>query len=622
MRKHDGVEDPSVLADPVRLETLRRLGVADSEPEGVFDRAVALASRVLGVPVSLLSFVDAERQHFKAAVGHGGEEPRHTPLTHSFCQHVVTSDEVLRVEDARRDPRVKDNPAIQDNAVIAYLGVPVHDPNGLPLGSLCAIAPEPRAWSENDLANLRDIASGVESELRARAALDVVERERSRNRAILDELPIGVAVAEVPSAALQWMNSWGADMLVDDVDAEEAKDYRALGAQHPDGSRYRARDYPLVRSAQSNETIVAEPLIYRRNDGTLIELEVSSRRLSAIAPNEPQLAVATFVDVTERKRAEAEAEASNQRLGRVLEATVDPILATGPNHIITFANHGALNLTGSEDIVGRNIWTVFPDWTGSTIWHAWSDAARTRKPVEVEIDMPRFGASYQARIYPGDDEITAYFRDVTAERRITEQRQLLVRELNHRVKNLFSVVSGMIAMTARASRTPTDMAAALRGRIAALARAHELIRPAVTLENLTQPDVSMQNLVASVIEPHLLHRGDEITIGGPAITLGATSATNLALVLHELATNAAKYGALSAPTGHLRVSWTLQNAVLTLTWTEEGGPPIKEAPAVAGFGSTLIDLSVERQLRGSITRDYRPEGLRATVTMPVAQLQL
>ena len=609
------------LDDPARLAALVRSELLDTVPEAVFDRAAALASRVLRAPVSLLSLVDADRQFFKASVGRDAGAPRQTPLSHSFCQHVVTSDDALRVEDARHDPRMSDNLAIRDHNVVAYLGVPVHDPEGLALGSLCAIMHEPRQWSPDDLENLRDIAAGVESELRARAALRRVEEERAQNRAIIDELPIGVAIAEVPSAAIAWTNRWGIEMLAEEIVADDASDYRGLGAQHRDGSRYRPDDYPLVRSAVSGEVIVDEPLLYRRGDGTVIELAVNSRRLHYAPEGRPRLAVATFLDVTERRQARAEADASRERLGRVLEATSDPILAAGPDEIVTFANHGAIELARTDAVVGRKLWETFPDWVGTAVWKAWGDAIRSGEPGKAEVDSPRFGSSYEVRVYPGADETTAYFRDVTAERLAMEQRQLLVRELNHRVKNLFSVVTGMIAMTARATRTPTEMATALRGRIAALARAHDLIRPAITLDSLSQPDVSMQSLVAAIIDPHLVHRGDGITIAGPAVTLGATGATNLALVLHELATNAAKYGALSAPTGHLDVVWTVREGMVVLSWVESGGPKVA-VPQAVGFGTQLVGLSVERQLRGTIEREFGAEGFRATITLPLGQLHL
>lgn len=143
------------LDNPDRLAALDATELLDSEPEPDFDRITQLASRLLGTPVGLISLVDHERQFFKSQ--HGLPAPRQTPLTHSFCQHVVVSERVLAVTDATADPRVRGNLAIRDLNVTAYLGVPLTTPDGQVLGSLCAIESKPRQWSEGDLATLLDL---------------------------------------------------------------------------------------------------------------------------------------------------------------------------------------------------------------------------------------------------------------------------------------------------------------------------------------------------------------------------------------------------------------------------------------------------------------------------------
>ena len=605
------------LAEPARLDALAASSLMDSAPEAPFDRAVTLASSVLDAPVSLFSLVDDERQFFKAQEGLSGEtaQARQTPLTHSFCQHVVTKAEPLRVTDAREHPLVRDNLAIRDLDVVAYLGVPVRDPDGHVLGSLCAIAPEPRDWNERDLDHLSGIARGIETELSLRAALAEAETQRTRIRKVLDALPIGVVIADAPSAAITSVNSWGESLLADEVEADDASDYRAMGAQHADGSRYRADEYPLVRAAVHDEIVTDEPTIYRRNDGTLFDLEVSAHRM------DDGRAIATFVDVTERNRASEAARVSREQLVRVLEGTADPIIVMNADWLVTYANGAARKaLAGGRDVVGRNVWEAFPDWVESPLWHAYQDALRTGAPGRAELEHAASRAWYEARVFPTKHDLTAFFRDVTAEREATETRQLLVRELNHRVKNLFAVIAGMIGMTARHTRTPAEMASALRGRIGALARSHELIRPAVTQEAVGPADVSIQNLVSSLIEPHLQHESDRIRLEGPSVNLGANGATSLSLVLHELATNAAKYGALSVPDGVLTVSWEVVGDTLTMEWTEAGGPPVT-TPTHRGFGSTLVDMSVRSQLRGSFDVEWRPNGMFARLALSLARLQ-
>jgi GAF domain-containing protein len=137
-----------------RLATLRRTGLLDAPPEPAFDRLTRLACRLLGTPVALVSLVDADRQFF--AGQRGLAEPwaglRQTPLSHSFCRHVVAGDAPLVVADARGHPLVCDSPAVAELGVAAYLGAPLRAPGGLVLGSLCVIDTAPRAWAEEDVA--------------------------------------------------------------------------------------------------------------------------------------------------------------------------------------------------------------------------------------------------------------------------------------------------------------------------------------------------------------------------------------------------------------------------------------------------------------------------------------
>jgi PAS domain S-box-containing protein len=211
--------------------------------------------------------------------------------------------------------------------------------------------------------------------------------------------------------------------------------------------------------------------------------------------------------------------------------------------------------------------------------------------------------------------------DITERRRNEEVRQLLVQELNHRVKNLFAMTSGMIALTARTAETPKQMAAALRGRIEALARAHELIRPAITGSEPTDGETSVEKIAQAILAPHINQDAPSpMTLEGPPVRIGPKAATILTLVLHELATNASKYGALSVPEGRLRITW-VRGVMLTLTWQEENGPAIHGVPSTEGFGSKLARRSVKDQLGGAIAYDWRPEGLQVRIDLPLNQLE-
>jgi PAS domain S-box-containing protein len=172
------MESPSAdpIRDPARLRTLRSTGLLDSAVEESFDRLTQLASRLLRAPVALISLVDADRQFFKSSVGLG--EPwasrRETNLSHSFCQYVVAQKQPLIVPDARNDPILRDNGAIEGLGVVAYLGVPLIATDGQTLGSLCAIDTQPRSWNDEDLQTLLDLADSVMSKVLLRTeALDL-----------------------------------------------------------------------------------------------------------------------------------------------------------------------------------------------------------------------------------------------------------------------------------------------------------------------------------------------------------------------------------------------------------------------------------------------------------------
>jgi signal transduction histidine kinase len=171
----------SVLSDPDRLAALRATALLDSEPEEGFDRLTRLATRVLGVPVALVSLVDEDRQFFKACVGlaEPWNSQRGTPLTHSFCQHAVASAEPLTIEDAREHPLVRDNLAIRDLDVIAYAGFPLKTSDGAVLGTFCAIDSKPRRWTEDDVAFVKEVAAMAMTEIELRTAVRLLEDARA-----------------------------------------------------------------------------------------------------------------------------------------------------------------------------------------------------------------------------------------------------------------------------------------------------------------------------------------------------------------------------------------------------------------------------------------------------------
>jgi two-component sensor histidine kinase len=181
---------PDPLRNPERLAALADTHLPDSAAEEAFDRLTRMVTRLLGVPVSLVSLVDDRRQFFKSQ--HGLEGPvsveRQTPLSHSFCQHVVIAQAPLIVTDAESDPRVSDNPAVPDLGVRAYLGVPLTLPSGHVIGSLCAIDTTPRQWSDADLKSMSDVAEIVMSEIGLRREIAKRRKAEDNQELLIAEL--------------------------------------------------------------------------------------------------------------------------------------------------------------------------------------------------------------------------------------------------------------------------------------------------------------------------------------------------------------------------------------------------------------------------------------------------
>lgn len=179
---------PTIIADPARLAALRATGLLDSPPDAALDRLTRLTTRLLGVPVALVTLVDRDRQYFASAAGLTGElaERRETPLSHSFCQHVVAQARPLVVTDRREHPLLADLPQYPDQGIVAYAGMPLVTSDGRALGSFCAVDDVPRQWTEDELALLRDLAQAAMTEIELRHLTRALREQGEQLRDLLD----------------------------------------------------------------------------------------------------------------------------------------------------------------------------------------------------------------------------------------------------------------------------------------------------------------------------------------------------------------------------------------------------------------------------------------------------
>lgn len=201
--------------------------------------------------------------------------------------------------------------------------------------------------------------------------------------------------------------------------------------------------------------------------------------------------------------------------------------------------------------------------------------------------------------------------DITERKRAEERQVLLAREVDHRAKNTLAVVLSVLRLT-RAKTTP-EFITTVEGRIHALAATHNL------LSATRWEGADLCKIVDEEMAPYQASHRRRVEISGPAVVLLPATAQAVALAVHELATNAAKYGALSTEAGTLQLAWSIGPDAVTLIWSETGGPATTE-PKALGFGLTIVRSSIEEQFRGGVVYDWRPEGLHCTLSIPSAQI--
>jgi two-component sensor histidine kinase len=211
------------------------------------------------------------------------------------------------------------------------------------------------------------------------------------------------------------------------------------------------------------------------------------------------------------------------------------------------------------------------------------------------------------------------FLDVTGRKQAEEGHELLAGEMSHRVKNLLAIATALTAITSQSTTTTEEMARELTQRLTALGRAHDLVRPLPASQGKAALPGDLISVILAPYDDMGAFSG-RIRVAVERMGVGEGTATSLALILHELATNSLKYGAMSVASGTLDLSTTSTGDWISLIWLERGGPHVDTPEGPSGFGSKLVERSVTRQLGGSIEYDWSEGGLIATLKMNRARL--
>ncbi|MBP0443454.1 PAS domain-containing protein [Roseomonas sp. SSH11] len=340
------------------------------------------------------------------------------------------------------------------------------------------------------------------------------------------------------------------------------------------------------------------------------------------------------LDISEQKDKEAALRESEARFRTIADTMPQAVWSTRPDGHHDYYNRRWYELTGTGDGDTDGV-----DWEKvvhaddrATTWERWRQALATGKLYEVEYRLRMADGSWRwflGRALPVRDargRITRWFgtcTDIHDLRRVAEEREVLSHELSHRIKNIFSVIASLVSLTARGHPEAGEFAGELRGRINALARAHEFARPHSDGSRPERGGTTLFHFLADLLSPYDPSPGGEkrITISGDDQTFDDAAATPLALLFHELATNAAKYGALSRPGGRVAIQVLKEGEELLLRWRERGGPEVQGPPEHEGFGTRLAMISVQGQLGGKVTRVWPPEGLELEARLPPGALE-
>ncbi len=364
-----------------------------------------------------------------------------------------------------------------------------------------------------------------------------------------------------------------------------------------------------------------------RNGGDAMPVAVWQRRIS-IGGTEAILVRLTDLSVHRR----AEQIAAAERFARsVLEQATEAVVVLSPDGHITHASWRAEQLA-EKPPVGRTFSEAFPlvagDSEGAGILARFSPdsldtmlATRPFHGVELRLRGERHAqtAYYLLNAGPLIDDTMANvgsivtLTDMTERKRTEERQTMMVAELNHRVKNILAIVQALATQTTRSASSLENFSSAFTGRLKALAIAHDL------LTRTRWIGVGLNELLAAVLAPYRSPDGTRLSFSGPPILLPAHAVTPLSMALHELATNAVKYGALSTPGGVIKILWRVIEGVdptLEIVWQEDGGPKVK-ASALEGFGTQLIAQVIGHDLDGKTHVDLNPDGVCVTLTFPV-----
>ena len=643
-----------VAHDAARLATLDDYAILDTPSEVGFDDIVRLAARACDAPTALVSMVTDDRQWFKARSGFAELE---TDLATSVCAHTIAGDDLLVIPDLALDPRTADNRLVTSAPYARfYAGAPLRVADGQVLGALCVIdlTPRPDGLDLEQAETLRALAGQVVTQLELRRTLAQQVAREAHWRGLFEQLSEGFVVKDAVRDATGRIVDWRY------VEVNDAWCRMLDMTGKPLIGRTLRSVFPAIEQAWIDDFAAVvetgEPRIFRREIAALGRwYEGRAFRLR------PDRFAATFVEVTDRVRHERRQTALLTLGDRLRDLTSIAAMTAAASRIVG-ETLGASRAGFGRFDEAQEFLDVSPGWTapgqreigGShrvadygnvmddmarghplVIEDVLTDSRTAGSPsalqtigVRAQVNMPvRDRGRMVALFFVHDDrprawtaEELAFLRGIAdrvevgvARLQADERQQLLNQELSHRLKNTLSIVQAIATQTLKqvADRAAVD---ALEQRLMALGAAHDVL----LRKNWVGADLRQiaEDVIGAVVPL------DRCTIDGAPIDFAARAALSFSLMLHELTTNATKYGALSVPEGRVTLEWRTEPGArgdeLAMSWVERGGPPVKE-PSRRGFGSKLIRMGLIGT--GGVDVRYDVQGFSALMRAPLVELQ-
>jgi PAS domain S-box-containing protein len=459
---------------------------------------------------------------------------------------------------------------------------------------------------------------------RARREAMIREAEMARLRASFDDAAVGMAHVATDG---RWLRVNDRLCAMIGYSRSELLGTTFQHITHPDDL---ATDLVWVNKLLAGEIATyAMEKRYLHKDGEIVWI-ILTVSLVRNADGTPDYFLSVIDDITARKRADIDLAESRSRLAGVVDSAMDAIITIDARQNVVLFNGAAerLFLRTAAEVVGQPLSLLLPQGFGDAHSQHINAFARTGvsnrtmgRPgplAALRADGTEFPieASISQTIVGGEKLFTSILRDITERKRAEDTQRLLLAELDHRVKNTLANVQAIAMQTLSATADPVTFVESFNGRIRALGRAHTL------LTRSSWEGADLATLIKDQLTVDAGDAGNRISCIGPQVQLEPQTALHLGLVLHELGTNARKHGSLSRPRGSLATVWSVTAdgglPELRLRWVESDGPLVV-APAKRGFGSILIERSLQHALGGDARLDYAPSGVICEIRLPLAQ---